>query len=58
VFPKEVPRPSRRWAERRLRNIAYWNEPDRGGHFAAWEKPALFAREVRAAARACTRAAR
>jgi epoxide hydrolase len=57
VFPKEVPRPSRRWAERRLRNIAYWNEPDRGGHFAAWEQPALFAREVRAAARACTRAA-
>ena len=58
VFPKEVPRPTRRWAERRLRNIACWNGPDRGGHFAAWEQPALFAREVRAAARACTRAAR
>jgi epoxide hydrolase len=57
VFPKEVPRPSRRWAERRFSNIAYWNEPDRGGHFAAWEQPALFACEVRAAARACTRAA-
>jgi pimeloyl-ACP methyl ester carboxylesterase len=56
VFPKEVPRPSRRWAGRRLRNIVYWNEPDRGGHFAAWEQPELFTREVRAAARACTRA--
>ena len=57
VFPKEVPRPSRRWAERRFSRIVYWNEPDRGGHFAAWEQPALFAREVRAAARACTQAA-
>ena len=57
VFPKEVPRPSRRWAGHRLRNIVYWNEPDRGGHFAAWEQPTLFAAEVRAAARACTQAA-
>jgi pimeloyl-ACP methyl ester carboxylesterase len=57
VFPREVPRPSRRWAERRFSNIVYWNEPGRGGHFAAWEQPALFTREVRAAARACIRAA-
>jgi epoxide hydrolase len=35
----------------------YWNEPDRGGHFAAWEQPVLFAREVRAAAQACAEAA-
>ena len=36
VFPKEVPRPSRRWAQRRFTNIVYWNQPGRGGHFAAW----------------------
>ena len=53
VFPKEVPRPSRRWAERRFANIVYWNEPGRGGHFAAWEQPSLFTREVRAVARSC-----
>jgi pimeloyl-ACP methyl ester carboxylesterase len=55
IFPQEVPRPSRRWAERRFANIVYWNEPDRGGHFAAWEQPALFVGEVRAAARSCSR---
>jgi pimeloyl-ACP methyl ester carboxylesterase len=39
VFPVEVPRPSRRWAERRFTNIVHWGEPPRGGHFAAWEQP-------------------
>ena len=58
IFPREVPRPSRRWAERRFTNIAYWNEPARGGHFAAWEQPGLFVGEVRAAARGCLRARR
>ena len=53
VFPKEVPRPSRRQAQRRFANIVYWSEPDRGGHFAAWEQPALFVDEVRAVARSC-----
>jgi hypothetical protein len=47
VFPKELQRPSRRWAERRFTDIRYWSEPDRGGHFAAFEQPELFAREVR-----------
>ncbi|PSL53323.1 pimeloyl-ACP methyl ester carboxylesterase [Saccharothrix carnea] len=47
VFPKEVPRPSRRWAAKRYTDIRYWNEPDRGGHFGAWEQPELFAEEVR-----------
>ena len=42
VFPKEVPRPSRRWAQRRFANIVHWNQPARGGHFAAWEQPSLF----------------
>ena len=55
IFPKEVPRPSRRWAQRRFANIVYWNEPGRGGHFAAWEQPSLFTGEVRAAARSCHR---
>ena len=55
IFPKEVPRPSRRWAQRRFTNIVYWNEPDRGGHFAAWEQPSTFISEVRAVARSCGR---
>ena len=53
VFPKETPRPSRRWAERRFTNIVHWSEPVRGGHFAAWEQPALFVDEVRAVSRSC-----
>jgi epoxide hydrolase len=48
VFPKEIQRPSRRWAERRFRDIRYWSEPARGGHFAAFEQPGLFVDEVRA----------
>jgi hypothetical protein len=47
IFPREVPRPSRRWAERRYTDIRYWNELDRGGHFAAFEQPELFVNEVR-----------
>ena len=49
LFPNEIMRLSRRWAERRYRNIVYWSEPARGGHFAAWEQPDLFVAEVRAA---------
>ena len=52
VFPKEVPRPSRRWAARRFAHIVHWGQPRHGGHFAAWEQPDLFAGEVRAALRA------
>jgi pimeloyl-ACP methyl ester carboxylesterase len=48
IFPKELQRPSRRWAARRFTDIRYWNEPPRGGHFAAFEQPALFVDEVRA----------
>jgi pimeloyl-ACP methyl ester carboxylesterase len=47
IFPRELQRPSRRWAERRFLDIRYWNEPDRGGHFAAFEQPELFVDEVR-----------
>jgi epoxide hydrolase len=47
IYPKELQRPSRRWAERRFIDIRYWNELDRGGHFAALEQPDLFVEEVR-----------
>jgi epoxide hydrolase len=47
IFPKELQRPSRRWAEKRFPDIRYWSEPDRGGHFAAFEQPQLFVDEVR-----------
>jgi pimeloyl-ACP methyl ester carboxylesterase len=47
VFPKELQRPSRRWAERRFTDIRYWNEPAHGGHFAAFEQPGLFLDELR-----------
>ena len=47
IFPGEIQRPSRRWAERRFPDIRHWNEPDRGGHFAAFEQPELFVDEVR-----------
>jgi pimeloyl-ACP methyl ester carboxylesterase len=48
VFPKEIFRPSRRFAEPHY-DIAYWNELDKGGHFAAFEQPELFVGELRAA---------
>ena len=51
IFPKEIIRCSQRWAEQRYTDIQYWNELDRGGHFAAWEQPALFVDEMRAAFR-------
>jgi pimeloyl-ACP methyl ester carboxylesterase len=49
LFPNEIMRLSRRWADARYRNIVYCNELDRGGHFAAWEQPDLFVAELRAA---------
>ena len=39
------------WAERAYHNLIYFNEVDKGGHFAAWEEPELFATEVQAAFR-------
>jgi pimeloyl-ACP methyl ester carboxylesterase len=45
---RDNPRPSRRWAERRFPDLRYWSEPERGGHFAALEQPAIFVRELRA----------
>jgi len=51
VFPKEILRVSRRWAERRFSDLRHWNELDRGGHFPAFEQPALFIDEVKASFR-------
>lgn len=51
MFPKEIFHASRRWAERQYPNIIHWNELDRGGHFAAFEQPALFVEELRTAFR-------
>lgn len=48
AFPKEIIPAPRKWAERRYTNLVYWNDLDRGGHFAAWEQPELFASELRA----------
>lgn len=47
VFPQEIVRTSRRWAEKRYTNIIHFNELDKGGHFAAFEQPATFVDEVR-----------
>ena len=51
VFPGEVYRAPETWARRAYRNLIYFNEVDKGGHFAAWEEPELFAGELRAAFR-------
>lgn len=51
VFPDEVYRAPETWAKRAFRNLIYFHEADRGGHFAAWEYPELFAAELRAAFR-------
>jgi pimeloyl-ACP methyl ester carboxylesterase len=51
IFPMDIILPSRRWAEAIFKNIVYWNRLDRGGHFAAMERPERFVGEVRAAFR-------
>jgi len=52
TFPGEIWRTPRSWAENSYPNLTYFNEADKGGHFAAWEEPELFSSEVRAAFRA------
>jgi len=49
VFPGEIFRAPRSWVKKAYPNLIYFNEVDKGGHFAAWEEPELFATEVRAA---------
>jgi hypothetical protein len=49
TFPGEIFAAPRSWVEKAYSNLVYFNEVDRGGHFAAWEEPDLFATELRAA---------
>jgi len=51
TFPGEIWRTPRSWVEKAYPNVIYFNEVDKGGHFAAWEEPALFSEEMRAAFR-------
>ncbi len=48
TFPGEIFRAPRSWVERNYPNVTYFNEVERGGHFAAWEEPEVFASEIRA----------
>ena len=49
TFPGEIWRTPRSWVDASYPNVIYFNEVDKGGHFAAWEEPELFATEIRAA---------
>jgi pimeloyl-ACP methyl ester carboxylesterase len=49
VFPGEIFQAPRHWVKRAYHNLIYYNQVDKGGHFAAWEEPELFAGEMRAA---------
>jgi pimeloyl-ACP methyl ester carboxylesterase len=51
AFPDEIYAAPRSWAAKAFPNLVYFNEVDRGGHFAAWEQPELFSAELRAAFR-------
>ncbi len=51
VFPGEIYRAPRSWTQQAYRNLIYFHEVDKGGHFAAWEQPGVFAAEIRAAFR-------
>ena len=51
TFPGEIFRAPRSWVEKAYPNVTYFNEVDKGGHFAAWEEPELFSAELRAAFR-------
>ena len=47
IFPGEIFRSSRRWAEQRFSQLIHWNQLERGGHFAAQEVPDVFVTELR-----------
>ena len=49
VFPDEVYQPPESWTRRAFPNLVYFSKADKGGHFAAWEYPEIFAKELRAA---------
>jgi pimeloyl-ACP methyl ester carboxylesterase len=49
AFPKEILPTPRKWAERHYRKLVHWGDMEKGGHFAAWEQPEAFVRELRIA---------
>ncbi|WP_309623277.1 epoxide hydrolase [Novosphingobium sp.] len=49
AFPKEILPTPRKWAERNFANLVHWGDMEKGGHFAAWEQPEAFVRELRTA---------
>jgi pimeloyl-ACP methyl ester carboxylesterase len=49
TFPGEIWRTPRSWVDKSYPNVSYFHEADKGGHFAAWEEPEVFAAEIRAA---------
>ncbi|MNP35317.1 hypothetical protein D3C76_1286450 [compost metagenome] len=51
VFPQDVYCPPQSWARRAYRNLIYFRQAEKGGHFAAWEQPQLFTEELRTAFR-------
>ncbi|PQV44386.1 epoxide hydrolase family protein [Paraburkholderia sp. BL21I4N1] len=51
AFPGENYQAPKSWSERAYHNLIYYNRPEKGGHFAAWEQPRIFAEEVRAGLR-------
>ena len=51
AFPGEIFQAPRSWVQNAYPTLMYYNKPDRGGHFAAWEEPQLFSEELRAAFR-------
>jgi pimeloyl-ACP methyl ester carboxylesterase len=56
AFPDELYQAPRTWAERAYPKLIYYNKLDKGGHFAAWEQPAVFSSELRAAFRSLRQA--
>ena len=49
IFPREIYQTPKNWIEQKYSNLIYWNKVDKGGHFAAFEQPQIFANELRAA---------
>ena len=47
IYPKEIFRASRRWADELFSNIVHWSEQPKGGHFAAFEQPQAFVADLR-----------
>jgi hypothetical protein len=46
IFPREIVQMPRRWVENRFSDLRYWNRLDKGGHFSAFEQPAIFVEEL------------